>query len=189
MLHYFQYFELKKVSIQSTYSGAGGYTIFNEYPETTESGLYTKDMLQKRIVVALGGKAAEDIFYGRKFISSGASQDLKQANNIAKQMIGSLGMGEELKTFYNENADNAQNPFLGRSLAVNAGSYSENMKNMFDKEVKYIMDESYKEALEILQTYVSKINIMTNILINAKTMDGEFIKNYICDKHIQDCYE
>tara|TARA_A100001015_G_scaffold273707_1_gene329422 strand:- start:1005 stop:2912 length:1908 start_codon:yes stop_codon:yes gene_type:complete len=186
---YSQYFELKKVSIQSTYSGAGGYTIFNEYPETTESGLYTKDMLQKRIVVALGGKAAEDIFYGRKFISSGASQDLKQANNIAKQMIGSLGMGEELKTFYNENADNAQNPFLGRSLAVNAGSYSENMKNMFDKEVKYIMDESYKEALEILQTYVSKINIMTNILINAKTMDGEFIKNYICDKHIQDCYE
>ena len=186
---YSQYFELKKVSIQSTYSGAGGYTIFNEYPETTESGLYTKDMLQKRIVVALGGKAAEDIFYGRKFISSGASQDLKQANNIAKQMIGSLGMGEELKTFYNDNADNAQNPFLGRSLAVNAGSYSENMKNIFDKEVKYIMDESYKEALEILQTYVSKINIMTNILINAKTMDGEFIKNYICDKHIQDCYE
>ena len=186
---YSQYFELKKVSIQSTYSGAGGYTIFNEYPETTESGLYTKDMLQKRIVVALGGKAAEDIFYGRKFISSGASQDLKQANNIAKQMIGSLGMGEELKTFYNENAENAQNPFLGRSLAVNAGSYSEHMKNMFDKEVKYIMDESYKEALEILKTYVSKINIMTNILIHAKTMDGEFIKNYICDKHIQDCYE
>ena len=185
---YSQYFELKKVSIQSTYSGAGGYTIFNEYPETTESGLYTKDMLQKRIVVALGGKAAEDIFYGRKFIS-GASQDLKQANNIAKQMIGSLGMGEELKTFYNENAENAQNPFLGRSLAVNAGSYSEHMKNMFDKEVKYIMDESYKEALEILKTYVSKINIMTNILIHAKTMDGEFIKNYICDKHIQDCYE
>lgn len=186
---YSEYFELKKVSIQSTYSGAGGYTIFNEYPETTESGLYTKDMLQKRIVIALGGKAAEDIFYGRKFISSGASQDLKQANNIAKQMIGSLGMGEELKTFYNENAENAQNPFLGRSLAVNAGSYSEHMKNMFDKEVKYIMDESYKEALEILQTYVSKINIMTNILIHAKTMDGEFIKNYICDKHIQDCYE
>lgn len=186
---YNEYFDLKKVSIQSTYSGAGGYTIFNEYPETTESGLYTKDMLQKRIVVALGGKAAEDIFYGRKFISSGASQDLKQANNIAKQMIGSLGMGEELKTFYNENSDNVQNPFLGRSLAVNGGSYSENIKNMFDKEVKYIMDESYKEALEILQTYVSKINIMTNILINAKTLDGVFINYYIHDKHIEECYE
>ena len=173
-----EYFDLQKVSIQSTYNGAGGYTLFRTYPEITESGLYTKDILLKQIIIALGGKAAEYVFYGDKFVSLGAQQDLKQANSLAKQMVGNYGMGEALKTFYNENTENSRTPFLGRSLATNDGVYSEAIKEQFDKEVRGIVDKCYKEAVEIIHNNQHKVNILSNILINAVTINGEFVKEY-----------
>ena len=182
---YSEYFQLKKVSIQSTYNGAGGYTIFSEYPETIESGLYTKDMLKKRLIVALGGKAAEYVFYGDKDISLGATQDLKQANSLAKQMIGNYGMGETLKTFYNENTDNGRNPFLGRSLATGDGVYSENLKQTFDEETRKLVDEAYKEAVNTIYNNKSKMNVLANILMSTTNMDGEFFSSYLTKK--QDC--
>ena len=178
------YFILKQVSIQSTYNGAGGFTIFSEYPDIIESGLYTKDILNKRIIIALGGKAAEYVFYGEENVSLGASNDLKQANSLAKQMIGNYGMGNVLKTFYNENTDTGKNPFLGRSLATNDCIYSENIKKTFDKETRFIVDEAYKQAVSIIYNNQHKINTLVNILIQSTNMDGEFITNYIhstCD--------
>lgn len=184
--YYREYFIVKKASIQSTYNGAGGYTIFNELPEILESGLYTKDMLMKRIVVALGGKAAEYVFYGDNHISLGAQNDLKQANSLAKQMVGTYGMGDNLKTFYNENTDNGRTPFLGRSLATNDGVYSEAIKEQFDLEVRSIVDEAYKEAVNIIHNNQNKLNVLSNILINATNLDGEFIMNYIRVKNIDE---
>jgi cell division protease FtsH len=181
-----EYFNLKKISIQSTYNGAGGYTIFGEHSNITESGLYTKDMLKKRIIVALGGKAAEYVFYGDKHISLGASQDLKQANSIAKQMIGTYGMGETLKTFYNENTDSGRTPFLGRSLASSDGVYSEYIKETFDNEVRQIVDEAYKEAVNIIHNNQNKINVLSNILINTKTMDGSFLNGYTKHEYVDE---
>jgi cell division protease FtsH len=125
--HFKEYFDLKKVTIQSTYNGAGGYTLFNEYLNITESGLYTKDLLTKRLIVTMGGKAAETIYYGNEYVSVGAVQDLKQANSLAKRMIGNYGMGNKLEAFYNENVEDDRNPFLGRSLSI-GDKYSENTK-------------------------------------------------------------
>ena len=173
------YFQLKRVSIQNTYNGAGGFTIFSEYPDIIESGLYTKDILKKRIIIALGGKAAEYVFYGEENVSLGASNDLKQANSLAKQMIGNYGMGNALKTFYNENTDTGRNPFLGRSLATNDGIYSEEIKKTFDKETRFIVDEAYKQAVSIIYNNQHKINTLVNILIKSTNMDGELITNYI----------
>lgn len=180
------YFDLQKVSIQSTYNGAGGYTLFRTYPEISESGLYTKDMLMKQIIISLGGKAAEYVFYGDKFVSLGAQQDLKQANSLAKQMVGNYGMGETLKTFYNENTDNSRTPFLGRSLATNDGVYSEAIKEQFDKEVRNIVDKCYKEAVETIHNNQHKINILSNILVNAVIINGDFVKDYIRMKHVNE---
>ena len=173
-----EYFEIKKVSIQSTYSGAGGYTIFSELPEIRDGGLYTKDLLFKRIIIALGGKAAETIFYGDNYVSLGAQNDLKQANSLAKQMVGTYGMGDSLKTFYNENTDNARNPFLGRSLATNDGVYSEALKEKFDTEVRKIVDDAFSEALSIINYNQNKVNVLSNILVNSINMDGKFVEQY-----------
>ena len=166
-----EYFDLKKVSIQSTYNGAGGYTLFSEYQNITDSGLYTKDLLKKRLIISLGGKAAEYLYYGEDFVSVGAVQDLKQANSIAQQMIGNYGMGNKLEVFYNENIDNARNPFLGRTLGSGA-KYSEKTKELVDKESLELVIEAYDKAKNILSEHREKMDILINKLIEKSILYG-----------------
>ena len=183
-----KYFELKKVSIQSTYNGAGGYTIFNEKRNITESGLYTKDMLLKRLMVALGGKAAETIMYGEEHVSVGAVQDLKQANDLARRMIGNYGMGSKLKVFYNNDIDNG-NPFLGRSLASGSGN-SESTKYEFDKEVLGLVNEAYVLAKTFLSNHEDILNKIVDDLLENEILIGNEVVNYLKDhNNSDDCDE
>jgi len=162
------YFELKKVSIQSTYNGAGGFTSFKPRADIVDGGLYTKDLLMKRLIVCLGGKAAESVFYGDDFVSQGAQQDLKQANSIAKKMIGKYGMGTKLKTFFNENSDEND-----------GGGYSDYIKDLFDKEVQTLLDEAYDYAYNDIYQNQHTVNILANILTHSITMDGDFVSEYV----------
>jgi cell division protease FtsH len=171
--HFSEYFELKKVSIQSTYNGAGGYTLFGEYPEIVEAGLYTKDLLTKRIVVALGGKAAETLFYGEDQVSVGAVEDLKQANSLAQRMVGSYGMGNELEVFVNQNLDQASSPFLGRTLASGSMKYSESTRELYDKEVMDIIGKAYQEAKAILSSNRETVQKIADRLLMKTTLSGE----------------
>jgi len=169
-----EYFELKKVTIQSTYNGAGGYTLFNEYQNITESGLYTKNLLKKRLIVAMGGKAAETIYYGEEYVSVGAVQDLKQANSMAQRMIGNYGMGKLLEPFYNENIDSDRNPFLGRSMTLGA-KYSEKTKELMDNESLELVRNAYDEAKRILNENRGKIDIIVDKLLEKNTL---FMKEF-----------
>jgi cell division protease FtsH len=173
-----EYFDLKKVSIESTYNGAGGYTVFNEYQHIVDSGLYTKDLLYKRLVITMGGKAAERLFYGEDYVSLGANQDLKQANSLARRMIGNFGMGNKMETFYNENIDDTVNPFLGRSFG-SAQKYSENTKELFDKESLLLIDNAYVEAKKILNQNIDDLYIIIDYLLNDKYLTGEEFRNII----------
>ena len=183
-----KYFDLKKVSIQSTYNGAGGYTIFNEKRNITESGLYTKDMLLKRLMVALGGKAAETIMYGEEHVSVGAVQDLKQANDLARRMIGNYGMGSKLKVFYNNDVDNGT-PFLGRSLA-SSSSNSESTKYEFDKEVLGLVNEAYVLAKTFITNHKEILNKIVDDLLEKEILIGNEVVNYLKDHNeSDDCNE
>ena len=172
-----QYFELKKVSIQSTYSGAGGYTIFNELRNISESGLYTKDLLIKRLVVALGGKAAETLKYGGEHVSVGAVQDLKQANDLAKKMIGNFGMGTKLEVFYNDDVG-SDTPFLGRSLS-SGFSPSENTKEEFDKESLSLVNKAYIIAKELLKSNMDIMDTMVESLLEKEVILGSDVTDMI----------
>jgi len=174
---YDEYFDLKKVTMQSTYNGAGGYTLFNEYENITDSGLYTKDLLKKRLVIGMGGKAAENIFYGDDFVSVGAVQDLKQTNSLAQRMIGNYGMGRELEVFFNENLDNGT-PFLGRSLG-SSGKYSEKTKELLDKESLDLVNNAYTEAKQILIENKDKMNIMIEEMMKNYTLYGKDVKRIL----------
>jgi cell division protease FtsH len=176
-----EYFELKKVTIQSTYNGAGGYTIFNEFANVTESGLYTKDLLENRIVVAMGGKACEEIFYGKDKISVGAVQDLKQANSLAQSMIGSYGMGDELESFYNSGLDNSQNPFLGRTMSSGNSGFSEITKQLIDKESLRIVNNAYFRAKTILSENRDKVEALTTELLLQRTLFAKDVSKIILD--------
>ena len=179
------YFELKKVTIQATYNGAGGYTLFNEKPEITESGLYTKECLKKRLVVAMGGKAAETVFYGRDYVSLGAVQDLKTANQLAQSMIGNYGMGETLEVFYNENTESGRNPFLGRSLAM-GDKYSDSTKQIIDKESLELVQAAYNEAFEIITKYKNQIAQIAKLLIDNETVKYDVIQKMVIDPLIRE---
>lgn len=140
---YGKVFELKKVSIQATYSGAGGYTVFNEHRHVRNGGLYTKEVLFHRIVVIMGGKAAETICYGENATSMGAIQDLKQANELARQMITQFGFGEDtLETYFEPTtADWTAQPIL-----------SESTKTEVDDQILALVNRAFHEAKRILES-------------------------------------
>lgn len=171
-------FELKKVTIQSTYNGAGGYTLFNEHNNITDSGLYTKNLLKKRLVIAMGGKAAENIYYGNEYISVGAVQDLKQANSLAQRMICNYGMGKDLEAFYNENVESERNPFLGRSLGL-ADKYSEKTKEVIDKESIELVNDALDTAKYILSNHREKMDIIIKELLKNNTLYGKELNNLV----------
>jgi len=173
--HFPEYFDLKKVTIQSTYNGAGGYTIFSEYQNITDSGLYTKDLFNKRLIITMGGKAAESVVYGDDHVSLGAVQDLKQANSLAQTMIGNYGMGKKLEVFYNENVGDGRNPFLGRSMAM-GNSYSEKIKDTMDRESLDLVIQAYQKAKQILTERRELMDALVEQLLENTTLLGNDVR-------------
>jgi len=164
MVHMFpQYFQLQKISIQSTYSGIGGYTLFKVHDEITEGGMYTKDFFEKRIQIALGGKACEEIFYGKQFVSLGASRDLEEANNLAKQMVEQFGMGNgKISVYSRRNSDNI----------VSGNDISENIKAFLEKEALDLVSKAYNETFTILSENKDLLEKRRNLLISERTIFG-----------------
>jgi cell division protease FtsH len=158
-------FHLKKVSMKTTYNGVCGYTMFNEYPDVEESGLYTKDLLLKRIIVSLGGKAAEVLEYGENFISVGASEDLKQANALAREMIDKFGMGNKLEVFSQDRLP-----------------YSDRVLDLMDKESMDIVLQCYDEAKIILLDKYSKLQVLMNLLLVENVLDGKTVTDIVHDR-------
>jgi cell division protease FtsH len=158
VLKFSKYFDFQKVSIQPTYNGAGGYTLFTENPSIKDGKLYTKDFLKKRLIITMGGKAAENIFYGDNFVSLGSTEDLKQANKLAQKMIGNFGMGNNLEVFFNENLDD--------NLDYTKNKYSEYTKEMIDKESLSLVKEAYDEAKILLLSSSKSLFILSELLAN-----------------------
>jgi len=171
VIYYSKYFDLQKISIKSTYSGAGGYTLFNEKIEYKDGGLYTKDMLFKRLIIIMGGKAAESIWYGNEEISLGATQDLKQANQLARKMIGLFGMGNDLETFYNQDLESELN--YGTT-----NKYSEKTKEMFDNETIKLVSESFIEAKNIINKNKEIFQRLSELLITKQILIKSDLKYF-----------
>ena len=170
VLKFSKYFDFQKVSIQPTYNGAGGYTLFTENSSIKDSKLYTKDFLKKRLIITMGGKAAENIIYGDNFVSLGSTEDLKQANKLAQKMIGNFGMGNNLEVFFNENLDD-------NSIT---NKYSEYTKEMIDKESLNLVKEAYDEAKILLLGSSKSLFSLSELLINntvlyKKDIDNNFL--------------
>ncbi len=162
-LFYSNYFDFKKATIKPTYNGAGGYTIFSEKKDISSSGLYTKDILKKRLIVTLGGKAAEYICYGNEFVSLGANEDLKQANKLAQRMIGNFGMGDKLEVFFNDRDE---------TNLFSSDKYSEYTKSIMDKESLKLVKDAYNEAKYLLEN-----NYDLLVLLSEKLKENIIITN------------
>ena len=148
------------VSIVPT-GGAGGYTM--PLPEKDDM-FNTKGQMLQEITVSLGGRVAEEEIFDD--ITTGASQDIKQATAIAKSMITKFGMSERLGLInYDNDSDEG---FIGRDIGHTSRGYGEKVAGTIDEEVKRIIDECYAKARSILQEYHSVLESCAQLLLEKE---------------------
>jgi cell division protease FtsH len=153
------------VSIIPTGVGAAGYTM--PLPEKDEM-FNTKGRMIQDIIVDLGGRVAEELVFDD--ITTGASQDIKQATSIARAMVTKYGMSEKLGLIrYGDDDDEV---FIGRDLA-HTRSYGEQIASEIDLEVKRIIDECYAEAKRIITEHRPVLESCASLLLEKEKITRE----------------
>ncbi len=184
------FYDVRKVTITANKGGAGGYTLFT--PKDRYGSYPTKKFLLSRLLVSLGGRAAEIFLYNKKNIdinknyddkklfgdindldiTTGASNDLKQADSIARNLVQLFGYNNSLVLQDNSNGNQ---PFLGRSMALSESGLSEFAKQEIDLSVKELIDYANKMALMIIQDNEEAIDLIANRLLKEITVDKEYL--------------
>ncbi len=185
------FFNVRKVTVNANKGGAGGYTLFtpvdyyNNYP--------TKEYMLANIIVSLGGRAAERILYSdvsddsKNYdssilfskipdlkITTGASNDLKQAENLARNYINNFGINDKLGI---RGMNGNDQPFLGRDLA-SPNKLSEFSKEKIDKEIQRIIEYCYERAVDILLYNKQNLIDISNLLLEKRVIDRNDLDNY-----------
>ena len=153
------------VSVIPTGAGAAGYTM--PLPGKDEMFLTKGKMLQD-IMVSLGGRIAEELILDD--ITTGASQDIKQATATAKAMVTKYGFSEKLGLInYDDESDDV---FIGRDLAHSKG-YGENTASAIDEEVREIVDSCYKKAKKIIEDHMEQLHASAALLMEKEKIGRE----------------
>lgn len=146
----------RKVSIVAR-GNAGGVTFFEPNEERIDMGLYTREYLQNRLVVLMGGRCAEELIFGKDKITTGASSDIMIATELASDMVSYFGFNENI------------GPINTKNNYVNINSYD------VGKEVKILLDEAYKTAMLELKRNKKLLHLIANELIEKETLEIEDI--------------
>ena len=164
------------ISIIPTGLGAAGYTM--RLPEKDEM-FNTRGQMLQNIEVCLGGRIAEELIFDD--ITTGASQDIKQATAIAKAMVTKYGMSAEVGLVaYGDDQDEV---FIGRDLA-HARGYSENVSAKIDSEVKKLIDLCYDKAKAILQEHEDVLHSCTKLLLEKEKVGREEFESLFQQREI-----
>jgi cell division protease FtsH len=187
------FFDIRKVTINSNKGGAGGYTLFT--PKERYQNYPTKKFMLANLIVALGGRAAEKVLYENNTnqkemnylnellfpnindleITTGASNDLKQAENIARRYVSLFGLGSNIG-LYDNSAPN-DTPFLGRDLATNSDRLSDYTKESIDREVQNLITFSYEKAIDVINKNKHSFHKTAELLLEKNTIDFNEIQN------------
>ena len=152
---------------------AGGFT--KTVPEE-DRNLVTRNQLEARLAMAMGGRAAEELVFDQ--FTTGASNDLEQATNIARQMITRFGMSKKLgpRTF----GKREEMVFLGREISEQR-DYSDNVAEQIDDEVRSLIENAYGTAMRILKENKAKLDHISNYLIENETIEEEDVPGIFDD--------
>ena len=153
------------ISIIPTGMGAAGYTM--PLPEKDEM-FNTKGKMLQNIMVSLGGRIAEELIFGD--VTTGASQDIKQATAIARAMVTEYGMSEKVGMINYGGDENEV--FIGRDLA-HARSYGESVATAIDSEVKRIIDECYEKAKKIILDHENVLHKCCELLLEKEKISQD----------------
>lgn len=164
------------VSIIPTGSGAAGYTM--PLPEQDEM-FHSKNQMLQEIVVSLGGRVAEEMIFGD--VTTGASQDIKQATNLAKAMVTKYGMSDNIGLINYDNDDDEV--FIGRDLAHTRG-YSEEIQAKIDREIKNIIDSCYAQARTLIQQNIDVLHQSSTLLLEKEKISREEFESLFLNTNV-----
>ena len=154
------------VSIIPTGNGAAGFTM--PLPDKDEM-FNTRGQMLQEITVSLGGRVAEELVFDD--ITTGASQDIKQATALAKAMVMKFGMSSELGLIHYDN--DSEEVFVGRDFGHASRGYGEEVAGKIDKEVKKIIDQCYEDARRMIQEHNHVLEACAQLLLEKEKITGE----------------
>ena len=184
------FFDVRKVTINSNKGGAGGYTLFT--PKDRYQKYATKKFMLANLIIALGGRAAEVFLYSNNEnnkldnlifegikdldVTTGASNDLQQAKKIARNYVTQFGFSEELGLY--DDFGNGEMPFLGREM-VSSQKISEKTRYDVDKEVSKLIEFSYKSALKLIDLHKEQFLEIVDVLKKERVISGNHINEIL----------
>jgi len=186
-------FTVRKVTINANTNGAGGYTLFTMKDRYLR--FPTKKSMLAQLMVTLGGRAAETIYFNKigrtentklnynedtlfgEFnnleVTTGASNDLKQASNIARNYVNLFGADDD----YCLSDNSPDQPFIGRELGMNNNKVSEITKSRVDKEVEKIINYAYQQTLKIVDKNIEPLSQIANKLVEYNSINNTVLEN------------
>lgn len=147
----------------------------SQLPDKDETSVSFKQMLA-RLDVCMGGRVAEELIFGESEVTSGASSDLKQATNLARQMVTKYGMSRQVGLVSHNYDDN------GKSMSTET-------RLLIEEEVKKLLDRAYDNAKNILTTHSKELHALANALLEQETLTGAQIKALLAKLNSQTPHE
>ena len=142
-----------------------------QLPEKDEVS-QTREQLHAQMAIAMGGRVAEEIIFGDKKVTSGASSDIEMATKMARNMVTKFGMSEKLGPL--QYGENEEEVFLGRSVQRHQ-NVSEETAKLIDSEIRQIVDSCYDLAKKILNEKIDDLHALAKGLIEYETLNGDEI--------------
>jgi len=140
---------------------------------------YSKQRLESQISSMFGGRIAEELIFGKESVTTGASNDIQRATDIARNMVTKWGLSEKLGPLtYSEDEGEV---FLGHSVTQHK-NVSGATANLIDEEIRKIIDKNYDRAEQILKRDMDKLHVMADALIKFETIDQEQIRDIMSGK-------
>ena len=159
-----------KVTLLPRSGGVGGFTRFFPDEEIIDSGLVTRAYLRARLVMALGGRAAEIVVFGDSEVTQGASGDLQMVSQLAREMVTRFGFSD-LGPVALEGQD--QEVFLGRDLVNTRQAYAESTGREIDHRVRALAQEALQQAIDLLTSRRQLMDQLVEALIEEETLQSD----------------
>ena len=140
---------------------------------------YSKELLDSQISSLFGGRIAEELIFDKSKVTTGASNDIERATQLARNMVTKWGLSEKLGPLtYNEEDGEV---FLGRSVTQHK-AISDETSHTIDKEIRNIINKNYKRSEQILKKNIDKLHLMADALIKYETIDADQIDDIMKGK-------
>eukprot|EP00469_Lotharella_globosa_P011790 CAMPEP_0167788162 /NCGR_PEP_ID=MMETSP0111_2-20121227/9869_1 /TAXON_ID=91324 /ORGANISM="Lotharella globosa, Strain CCCM811" /LENGTH=725 /DNA_ID=CAMNT_0007679973 /DNA_START=2071 /DNA_END=4248 /DNA_ORIENTATION=+ len=173
------YDEVQKVTIIPRTNGAGGITFFEPNEVQLESGLYSRSYLEGELCVALGGRMAEEIVYGADEVTTGASNDIQQVTNVAREMVTKYGFSDVVGNV--AVSTESGNPFLGRRIATGGNGWSNRKLEEVDTEVDRIVKHAQNVCRSILVENRALLDALAQKLLEVETITGDELQRMVVE--------